>query len=43
MKLDVEQFQKDIIELSKNIPFILIWVMYLLYQVLKKKLSNSTE
>ncbi|MDQ5890064.1 MAG: hypothetical protein QG609_557, partial [Patescibacteria group bacterium] len=25
MKLDVEQFQKDIIELSKNIPFILIW------------------
>ncbi len=41
MNLDVEQFQKDVIELFKNIPLILIYVIYLLYQILKKKLSKS--
>jgi cytochrome c-type biogenesis protein CcmH/NrfF len=34
----MEQFQKDIIELLWQLPYILIWLGYLTFQAFKRKL-----
>jgi hypothetical protein len=37
----MEQFQKDIVELLWQLPYILIWWGYLGYQRLKKKYAEA--
>lgn len=41
MDLDVEQFTKDITELLKQLPFILIWLMYLLFKTIQKSINQK--
>ncbi len=41
MDLDVEQFTKDLTELLKQLPFILIWLIYLSFKTIKNSINQK--